>query len=102
MGNPFHGTPLLVPPVSRSNSEAMTACAALNGSQFEGVTLVCLGEMVTPWELLDFIIEKRWVLWWDLNGEIMELFWWMGLTCFNGVKWDVNGEIVGQPWLDAN
>ena len=54
MGNPFHGTPLLVPPVSRSNSEAMTACAALNGSQFEGVTLVCLGEMVTPWELVDF------------------------------------------------
>lgn len=25
----------------KSNSEAMTACAALNGSQFEGVTLVC-------------------------------------------------------------
>ena len=23
----------------KSNSEAMTACAALNGSQFEGVTL---------------------------------------------------------------
>ncbi|CAL1167780.1 unnamed protein product [Cladocopium goreaui] len=43
----------------KSNSEAMTACAALNGSQFEGVTLVCLGEMVTPWEVVDFTRKKE-------------------------------------------
>ena len=49
-----------------------------------------------------FHLKKKDGTWWDLNGEIMELFWWMGLTCFNGVKWDVNGEIVGQPWLDTN